>query len=278
MDVINLNHLRVLSTSSTTDNPVAVSRSEEVAGSRPVSISPSTIVSISDEGLTSSFREALRGEAIVIVEKPDEEYLAMSFEDLIDERDGKGKYRADGDTNIYVMNPYGKAAQEAFNRIRAQQMENTLGAAKLGDALNQFRAKLVEADPGIDPSAIDIEFRNDVLVVVGSTLTNSQKARAQHVLENSTPESKTLRNAIRAFNESGLKMINMMIYDERGHYRGVNSEGKAVVHREEPISMNDYVQGVSYHGVARSGGSYTWSKFYELVGSSKWGAGLVFEE
>ena len=278
MDIVSLNHLQILSMASTAGKSTTSSDTTEgFTLAKTEAALPSTVVHISDEGSALNVRENLKCEAIVLVEKSDDEYAAMSFEDLINERDGPGKFRADGDTNLYVMNLYGKAAQEAFNRIRAQQMENTQNAENLGEALNQFRTKLVEINPDIDPSDIDVEFKNGALSIVGNTLTSNQKTQAQNLLENSSDESKALKNAITQFNEGGLKMINMMLYDERGHFKGENSDGKAIVHREKPVSMEELMQNTHYSDVAKSGGGYTWNKFYDLVGSTKWGAKLVFE-
>lgn len=278
MDLVNLNHSQVLSNaSSKSPTQTSSSTAEAVVEPSKGAVTPSTIVNISDEGYTLSIQESL-GNEIKFVEKSDEAYKAMSFEELVDERDGQGKYRAEGDTTIYAMNSYGKAAQEAFLRVRAQQMENTRNAQNLGESLEQFRAKIIESIPGLKPSDIDVEIKDGALAVTGSRLTDSQKAYAQNLLEGSLTEAKNLRNAITQFNDGGLKMINMMIYDERGHYGGENSEGKAVRHREEFVTMDEFLQNANYGNIASSGGSYTWDKFNDLVGSTKWGARLVFEE
>ncbi len=291
MDFISLNYSQFKTNTSVKNSAQISSGSVEVV-IEPLksSATPSTIVNISDDGYTLSFQGSLKGEVISFVEKSDEEYKAMSFEKLVNERDGQGKFRADGDTTIYAMNSYGKAAQEALHRVRAQQMENTRNAESLGGALDQFRAKIIESNPGLDSSDIDIDIDIDVdvdvdvevkdgaLTIVGSTLTESQKAFTQNLLDSSAAEAKNLKNAITQFNEGGQKMLNMMIYDEKGHYGGENSEGKAVRHREEFVTMDEFLKDARYGNIASSGGSYTWDKFNDLAGSSKWGAGLVFEE
>lgn len=279
MDIVNLNHSQVLSNAaSKSPSQTLLSEAEAVVEpSKKDAATPSTIVNISDEGYTLSIQESL-GNEIEFVEKSDEAYKAMSFEELVDERDGQGKYRAEGDTTIYAMNSYGKAAQEAFLRVREQQMENTRNARNLGESLEQFRAKIIESNPGLSASDIGVEIKDGALTITGSKLTENQKAYAQNLLESSLAEAQSLRGAITQFNEGGLKMINMMIYDERGHYGGENSEGKAVRHREQLVTMDEFLQNANYGNIASSGGSYTWGKFNDLVGSTKWGARLVFEE
>lgn len=278
MDVINLNHSSVL-----TNTTAKSSLQPTTKPSKPVAVSddtptPSAVVNISDEAHSLSFQNSLRGEAIEFLEQADEVYKVMSFEELVNERDGQGKNRADGDTNIYAMNSYGKAAQEVFDRIRTQQMENTQNAKNLGNSLEQFRAKVVEANPGLKSSDVDVEFKDGTLTVTGSRLTEAQKVNAQKLLDGPIAEAESLRNAITQFNEGGLNMINMMIVDEKGRFDGENNEGKAVVHRNEAVSMEEFIQNARYGSVANSGGSYTWNKFYELVGSSNWGGNLVFEK
>lgn len=278
MNLVNLNHSQVLSNASIKSPAQTLSSAAEALVESPTgAATPSTIVNISDDGYSLSIQESLANE-IKFVEKSDEAYKAMSFEELVDERDGRGKYRAEGDTTIYAMNSYGKAAQEAFLRVREQQMENARNAQNLGESLEQFRAKIIEFNPSLKPSDIDVEIEDGALVITGSKLTDSQKAYAQNLLKSSLAEAKHLRGAIAQFNEGGLKMINMMIYDGRGHYGGENSEGKAVRHREEFVVMDEFLQGANYGTIASSGGSYTWDKFNDLVGSTKWGARLVFEE
>lgn len=278
MDVINLNHSSVLTniTSKGSTQPT-VKPAEPVAVSDGTATS-STVVDISDEAHSLSFQDKLKGEVIEFVEQADDVYKAMSFEELVNERDGQGKNRADGDTNIYAMNSYGKAAQEVFDRIRAQQMENTQNAKNLGNSLEQFRAKVIEENPGLKSSDVDVEFKDGTLTVTGSRLSEAQKANAQRLLDGSLAEAESLKKAITQFNEGGLNMINMMIFDEKGRFGGENSEGKAVVHRNEAVSMEEFIQNARYGSVANSGGSYTWNKFYELVGSSNWGGNLVFEK
>lgn len=279
MEPVNLNHAQFL-TSKSASNPGQTSThsAETLVGTSKSSVSPSTVVNISDDGYAFSIQESLKGTSITFIEKSEEEYRAMSFEDLVNERDGKGKFRADGDTTIYEMNSYGKAAQEVLHRVREQQMENTRNAGNLAEALSQFRAKVIEAHPGLKPSDIDVEVKDGKLSILASGLTESQKVFAQKLLESSHSEAINLKGSIAQFNEGGLRMINMMIYDERGHYSGENSEGKAVRHREEFVTMDEFVGGARYGSVAASNGAYTWNKFNDLVGSSKWGTGLVYEE
>jgi hypothetical protein len=279
MGLVNLNHSHVLSNASSKSLTQTLSSAAEVVVKpfKGAAATPSTIVSISDEGYTLSIQESLANE-IKFVEKSDEAYKAMSFEELVDERDGKGKYRAEGDTTIYAMNSYGKAAKEAFLRVREQQMENARNARNLGDSLEQFRAKIIESNRRLSASDIGVEIKDGALTITGNKLTEDQKAYLQNVLESSLAEAKNLRGAITQFNEGGLKMINMMIYDERGHYGGENSEGRAVRHREEFVTMGEFLKNANYENIATSGGSYTWDKFNDLIGSTKWGAKLVFDE
>jgi HSP20 family molecular chaperone IbpA len=279
MDVINLNHSLVLTnTTAKSSTPQPTIKPAEPVVVSDNTATPSITVNISNEAHSLSFQNNLKAESIKFVEQADEVYKAMSFEELVNERDGEGRNRADGDTNIYAMNSYGKAAQEVFDRIRAQQMDNSQNVKNLRNSLEQFRAKVVEENSGLKSSDIDVEFKNGTLTVTGNRLTEAQKANAQRLLNGSVAEAESLRKSIAQFNEGGLNMINMMIFDEKGRFSGVNSEGKAVVHRNEAVSMDEFIQNARYGSVANSGGSYTWNKFYELVGSSNWGGNLVFEK
>lgn len=278
MDVINLNHSSVLTNTEAKGSFQPTAKPAEPVAVPHYTPAPSAVVNISDEAHSRSFQNSLKGEVLAFVEQADEVYKAMSFEELVNERDGQGKNRVDGDTNIYAMNSYGKAAQEVFDRIRIQQMENTQNAKNLGNSLEQFRAKVVEENPGLKSSDVDVEFKNGTLTVTGSRLTEAQKVNAQKLLGGPLAEAESLKKAITQFNEGGLNMINMMIFDEKGRFGGENSEGKAVVHRNQAVSMEEFIKNARYGSVANSGGNYTWNKFYELVGSSNWGGNLVFEK
>lgn len=151
-------------------------------------------------------------------------------------------------------------------------MENTQNAKNLGNSLEQFRTKVVEENSDLKSSDVEVEFKDGRLTITGSRLSEAQKVSAQRLMDSSLAEAEALKKAITQFNEGGLNMINMMIFDEKGRFGGANSEGKTVVHRNEAVSMEEFIQNARYGSIASSGGNYTWNKFYELVGSSNWGA------
>lgn len=119
-----------------------------------------------------------------------------------------------------------------------------------------------------------MEFKDGALTVTGSRLTEAQKVNAQKLLDGPLAEAESLKKAITQFNEGGLIMINMMIFDEKGRFGGENSEGKAVVHRNEAVSMEEFIRDARYGSVANSGGAIHGTSFMNLwvhpIGEAAW--------
>jgi hypothetical protein len=239
------------------------------------SVVPSTIVNISDQGM-DLVKQAIAAGVDTYVEKTDEEYAKMSYEELIDERNG-GKnpnWSLDnGATHGIRMN--GKADYAASVKLGQQMWENGVTAVALKTSLKTFKESVAKIDSALAKGNFDISFVDGKATVVSKTLSKEDISKIQKVLDdknNST--STTLKNDIAKYNDAALKNINMMIYDEKGKYGGSDS---AYVHRNEPISMKEFTENISYASVAGSEGGYTYQKHSEVIGSTSYGSKLVYK-
>jgi hypothetical protein len=280
MDVIHLNHAQVLS-------PTANKRPEDIDIAPTTSNtlleqqtphSPSVIVAISEEGMELQVQEALRSaKTISYIEKSDAEYKAMSYRQLIDERNGEAaRGRQEGDTSLKILHLYGKADHYALVKLREQQVANSENSRNIASALNSFNEKVSKTYPSIG-SNFDITMKDGKARVVGIADKNIQFKVQSLLDDNSNKQAITLKNSINAFNQDGLEMINMMIYEERIKFGGTNEEGKKVIHRTNDLTMNEFLKDISYSRAASSQGETTWQKHQEVIGSTHYGVRYLYE-
>lgn len=236
---------------------------------------PSTIVEISDQGL--ELVKQAQAEAIdTYVEKSDEEYARMSYEGLIDERDGgKDNDWTLGRATSQGIRLDGKAAQAANVRLAMQQGENGMAALSLRHSLDDFKSDVLKANPELSKASFDISFVDGKPKVTSKDLPMDAIATIQGMLDDKNNSiALKLKNDIGKYNDAALKTINMQIYDEKGRYGGQDSK---FVHRNESLSMEEFSSGISYTSVADSEGGYTYQKHSEIVGSTSYGGNIVLK-
>lgn len=281
MEVINLNHAQILS-SAVNRKPEdidIVSTSLNTAPDQKTLSSPAAIVAISDEGMELQAKEALASaKTISYVEKSDEEYAAMSYRQLIDERNGEAAGgRQDGDTSLKVLHLNGKADQQAQLLLREQQIANSINSKNLASALNSFKNQVSKSYPTITDN-FDITMQNGKVTVVG-IVDQDMRSQVQSLLDDpSNGKATALKSTIDTFNKDGLEMINMMIYEERIKFGGANDAGHKIIHRTNDLTENEFLKDISYSSVANSHGGTTWQKHQEVIGSTHYGARYVYEQ
>lgn len=278
MQIIHLNHAQILS-SALNKKPEDIQVVPPDTRDQDTAASPSTIVTLSDEGMALHVKEALAtAKTISYIEKSDEEYAAMSYRQLIDERNGEAAGgRQEGDTSLKVMHLNGKADHHALMRLRDQQMANTANSKNLAHALNEFKAELAK-NYSVSAQNIDITMKNGKPTLTGIADKNLLNKMQALLDDTSNNKSVALKNAVNNFNTDGLEMINMMIYEERIKFGGTNEAGQKVIHRTSELSMSEFVTNISYNNVAKSNGSFTWQKHQEVIGSTHYGVRYVYEK
>lgn len=281
MDVISLNHAQILS-SAVNKKPEDIDVVPTSTSSSPEQktfSSPSTIVTISDEGMELQVKEVLASaKTISYIEKSDEEYATMTYRQLIEERNGEAAGgRQDGDTSLKVLHLNGKADQYAQIKLREQQVANSNSGRSLAIALNDFKNEAAKKYPSI-ANSFDITMQNGSATVVGISDKNIL-SKVQSLLDDAgNDKARSLKSSIDSFNRNGLEMINMMIYEERIKFGGANETGQKVIHRTSDLTMDEFLNGISYANVASSSGGTTWQKHQEIIGSTHYGVRYVYEQ
>lgn len=235
---------------------------------------PSTVVTISDEALARQVREADEAGKSTYVEKTPEEYAQMSYEKLIDERNGLTDSQwKDGPLKPIRM--YGKAAEAANMKLDNQRMDNYVSGKELGTSLKDFKQDMMKIHPELAKKSFDVSFKDGKAIIVGDGLSKQLKDSLQNDLDNSNnPSATKLQASIAKYNSAGLGLVNMQIYEEKGKYGGVNS---IYVHRDDPLTMKEFTEKISYDAVSRSEGGYTYAKHGDVIGSTGYGARLVYK-
>jgi|GEM_PF-6405290 len=282
MDVIHLNHAQILSgvLHKKPEDINVVAPDANASASSQSTTSPSAIVKISDEAMHLQVMEMYKSAPqTTYVEKTDAEYAAMTYEQLIDERNGEVTGpRQPGDTTLKIMHFHGKADVAAAVKLREQVLENTASSRNLSAALEGFKAAVAHQYPNIK-AGFDIGFENGKPVVVSNNLDEKTIAKIQSMLDDKTNSKAVgLKNAVNDFNENGLKMINMLIYEEKYKFGGTNELGKKVIHREAPLTLAEFTNNISYTQAGHSSGSYTWAKHADVIGSTFYGVKYVYEK
>ncbi len=94
--------------------------------------------------------------------------------------------------------------------------------------------------------------------------------------DSNNAKSKALLQNIDAFNRSSVDMINMMIYEETFMHRREDSEENELYFRTDPLSLNEFTDGISYSAIARNGSGYIVETHQQLVGTTKWGGTVAY--
>lgn len=262
-----------------------IERAAEIAGApalqkTPVRPETSVHVTISDEARAlQMMEEYAASEKPNYIEKTDAEYKTMSFKELVDERDANllGG-RAPGDDSLKIING-GKVASAVIDRILEQKFANAEAANALNERLGSFADQVKQRNPNISRSDFDIMMVDGKPSIVSTSLSKADLDELQRTLEDpKNKEGKALLKAVQDFNESSFKLVNMLIYDEQYKFGDTNAEGNRIVHRSEPVSMEELTRNISYQAAGREeGGTYTTRLHQELVGSTGWGAIMVYE-
>lgn len=280
MEIKNLNHAQILSSAANkkAEDINVVPTSTDSTPSQKSPNAPAAIVAISDEGMELQVKDALASaKKIEYIEKSDEEYAAMSYRQLIDERNGEAAGgRQEGDTSLKLLHLNGKADQRAQLLLREQQIANSNNSKSLATALNSFKTQVSKSYPAVG-SNFDITMQNGKATVVGIE-DQEIRAKVQALLDDSSNgRSNALKSAINTFNSGGLEMINMMIYEEKIKFGGTNDSGQKVVHRTNDLTMDEFLKNISYSNVASSHGGTTWQKHQDVIGSTHYGVRYVYE-
>ncbi len=266
----------VVPESLTKRTQLSVPPDNQVSGVQKDSVIPSTIVTISDHAQEILKQAAQESTPYTYVEKTDKEYESMSFQDLIDERNG-GKNGipslGPGTTRGALMN--GKAATAAMAILDKQHIENVFSAREIGVSLNAFKKEMVKKFPELKNKTFDVSFSNGKAIISGDGLPKKLKDDLQNELENTkNTNAVKLQSSISKFNSIGLDLVNMRIYEEKGMYGGADS---IYVHRNDPLTMKEFTDKISYSSVAQSDGGYTYTKHSEVIGSTGYGAVHVYK-
>lgn len=278
MDAINLNHAQILS-STLNKKPEDIHVVPTDTSDQHSATSPSTIVTLSDEAMVLHIKEALAtAKTITYIEKSDKEYAAMSYRQLIDERNGEAAGgRAEGDTSLKVMHLNGKADHHALMRLREQQVANAVNSKNLAAVLKDFKGEVAK-NYSAAAQNFDITMKNGKPTITGIADKNLL-SKVQSLLDDTShSKSVALKNAVHTFNTDGLEMINMMIYEERIKFGGANEMEQKIIHRTDELSANEFLHNISYNSVAKSNGSFTSQKHQDVIGSTHYGIRYIYEK
>ena len=282
MDIIHLNHAKILSgvlhKKPEDINVVAPTTSESASAQNATS--PSTIVTLSDDAVHLQIMEMYKSAPqTTYIEKSDAEYAAMSYEQLIDERNGEMTGpRQPGDNTLKIMHFYGKADIAAAAKLREQELENSASSRNLQAALEGFKVAVAQKYPTLK-AGFDIGFENGKAIIVSNSLDEKSIANIQSMLDDkANSKAVGLKNAVNEFNETGLKMINMLIYEEKYRFGGTNELGKKVIHRDDPLTLVEFTKNISYTQAVSSNSSYAWAKHADVIGSTSYGVKSVYEK
>ena len=224
-------------------------------------ISPSTVVSLSDEGLS------IPQDVIPpTIEKSDAEYEAMSYDQLIEERDGKLIHS--GDLSLRFVKETGKASQYAAIKLADQMSANSSSAISVRKNLDDFKSNAIKEIGGLASNDFDVSFNDNKVIIVSSTLSNDKKIKLQASLDSDSKFSTSLKDSINTFNDVGLTLINMRLTSEKARFDGPEN---IYAHRDSPLTMEEFTDSISYSGVAASEGGSTYNKYSSIVGSTTFG-------
>lgn len=239
---------------------------------------PSTIVSISDEGMALQVKDAHAAMPVsTYVEKTDAEYQAMTYQQLIDERDSNDNGVIDKSNEYLTVMPHydGRAGQIAEMKLNEQVVRNSQSNAALTKSLDAFKAQIVKDHPELAETKFDVSFKDGKVVISGDGLSKKDTEKLLKILDDKkNPTSIKLKESITDFNNEALKLINMQIYEEKDRFGGENSP---LVHRKESMTMEEFTKEISYSAVAQSNGTYTSGKYSSIIGSTHYGSKLVYK-